>query len=91
MNQRFRQSIIFMYQLSPRLNEKLILKTILQPLVENSIKHGFGIDAPGIPISVPTIEVNFSEEGERLVIEVADNGCGFDVKAAEGIMYATDP
>lgn len=91
MNQRFRQSIIFMYQLSPRLNEKLILKTILQPLVENSIKHGFGIDAPGIPISVPTIEVNFSEEGERLVIEVADNGCGFDVKAAEDIMYATDP
>lgn len=59
MNQRFGQSIIFMYQVEPGLNQHMILKTILQPLIENSIRHGFGIDAPGIPILDPTIQVNF--------------------------------
>lgn len=91
MNQRFGQSIIFMYQIGPGLNQHLILKTILQPLVENSIRHGFGIDAPGIPILDPTIQVNFSSSEEVLTIEVIDNGSGFDVEEAEKILYASDP
>lgn len=90
MNQRFRQSIMFMYHLAPGLNDRKVLKTILQPLVENSIKHGFGIDASGIPVLVPTIEINCTEENGRLVIEVADNGCGFRVPDVEAIMYASD-
>ncbi len=91
MNQRFGQSIIFMYQIGPGLNQHMILKTILQPLVENSIRHGFGIDAPGIPILVPTIQVDFSASGGYLTIEVIDNGSGFDVQEAEKILYASDP
>lgn len=85
MNQRFQQSIIFLYKPSPELNQRLIPKTILQPLVENSIRHGFGIDASGIPISVPTIEISFHAAGDRLSIGVIDNGSGFDVKAVEAI------
>lgn len=90
MNQRFGQSIIFMYQVEPGLNQHMILKTILQPLIENSIRHGFGIDAPGIPILDPTIQVNFLSQGSRLVIEIIDNGSGFDVEEAEKILYAAD-
>lgn len=91
MNQRFRQSILFMHQIEPGLSQQLILKTILQPLVENSIKHGFGIDAPGMLVSVPTIEINFFTRDEALVIDVIDNGSGFDVATAESITYASDP
>ena len=91
MNERFRQSILFMHQIEPGLSQQLILKTILQPLVENSIKHGFGIDAPGMLISVPTIEINFFTRDETLVIDVIDNGSGFDIATAERITYASDP
>lgn len=91
MNQRFGQSIIFMYQIGPGLNQHMILKTILQPLVENSIRHGFGIDAPGIPILDPTIQVNFSASDGYLTIDIIDNGSGFDVDEAEKILYASDP
>ncbi|MDE7415538.1 MAG: histidine kinase [Lachnospiraceae bacterium] len=91
MNQRFQQSIIFLYKPSSDLNQRLIPKTILQPLVENSIRHGFGIDASGIPISVPTIEINFYAVENRLSIEVIDNGCGFDVKKVEAITLGNHP
>ncbi len=91
MNQRFGQSIMFMYHVTPDLSQRPILKTILQPLVENSIKHGFGIDAPGIPVSVPTIEVQLRSQSGYMIIEVSDNGSGFDTSAAEAIMYGSDP
>lgn len=91
MNQRFSQSITFMYQVGPGLNQHMILKTILQPLVENSIKHGFGIDAPGIPILDPTIQINFTSRQDQLIIEIIDNGSGFNVEEAEKILYASYP
>lgn len=91
MNQRFQQSIIFLYKLSSDLTQRLIPKTILQPLVENSIRHGFGIDASGIPISVPTIEINFHAAENRLSIGVIDNGSGFDVKKVEEITLGSHP
>lgn len=87
MNQRFQQSIIFLYKPSSDLTQRLIPKTILQPLVENSIRHGFGIDASGIPISVPTIEISFHAVENRLSISVIDNGSGFDAKKIEAITY----
>lgn len=87
MNQRFRQSISFLYTAEPGLEQHYILKTILQPLVENSIKHGFSIDSSGIPVSAPTIEINFYRKENRLHIEIIDNGTGFDVKKAEKILY----
>lgn len=90
MNQRFSKSIIFMYQVAPGLKETLILKTILQPLVENSIKHGFSIDGTGIPIVAPTIEIKFFSVSDMLHIEIIDNGGGFDVKETEKILYGED-
>ncbi|XEC96069.1 sensor histidine kinase [Paenibacillus tarimensis] len=58
-----------------RLCELPILKIILQPLVENSILHGFqDMNRKG------RIEINVFESREDLVIEVSDNGCGMDVR-----------
>lgn len=87
MNQRFRQSILFMHKIDPALNDCLIIKTILQPLIENSIRHGFGIDSPGIPVSVPTIEIVFSAPQTGILkIEVVDNGSGFDTEQVHKLM-----
>lgn len=86
MNQRFGQSIRFMYHLAPGLSHHLIVKTILQPLVENSIKHGFGVDAPGIPISTPAIEVIVTEKEQQLVININDNGSGFEPSDLEELL-----
>lgn len=86
MNQRFGQSIMFLYHLPPEFGQHMVVKTILQPLVENSIKHGFGIDAPGLPGAVPSIEVSVSRQGDELVLEVSDNGSGFDPKALEALL-----
>lgn len=90
MNQRFGQSILFMYQVEPGLDRHKILKTILQPLVENSIKHGFSIDSTGIPISSPTIEINFSSIEDKLNIEISDNGGGFDEEKTQSILYGQE-
>ncbi len=87
MNQRFQQSIRFMYQVEPGLEKEYVLKTILQPLAENSIKHGFSIDGSGIPIPSPTIEISVYRSGERMSMEITDNGAGFDLEKTKQILY----
>ena len=77
MNQRFGQRIRFIYRIDEALENRLILKTILQPLIENAVRHGFGVEAVGIMAAEPVIEVLFSETPEHMKIEVADNGIGF--------------
>ena len=80
MSQRFRKPIIFTPKCSMELQSRHIVKTVLQPLIENSIRHGFGIDANGIPVLSPTVEVNFElQSNSNLLIEISDNGCGFKV------------
>lgn len=86
MEKRFGKDINFIYQVSPELSTFKIPKTILQPLLENSIRHGFGIDSEGIPVQLPTLEVNILSDRENLTIEVADNGSGFDIEKTAAIM-----
>lgn len=52
-----------------------ILKFTLQPLVENSLKHGF-MSRPDCDDN--KIIINIVQEGEDLQIEVFDNGSGID-------------
>ncbi len=49
------------------------LKLILQPVVENSVLHGYG-DNGGI--AVLTVRISVREEGEDLLFTVADDGVG---------------
>lgn len=52
----------------------LSLKLILQPFVENIIKYAFyGIDRKGM------IQIKAYQQGDFIVFEVTDNGCGFDI------------
>ena len=91
MNQRFSESIVFMYQIAPGLEKTMILKTILQPLVENSIKHGFSIDSGGVPVASPSIEISFFRHADILNIEITDNGSGFDPQNVEKALQNGEP
>lgn len=71
--QKYRFDDVFEYEIDvPRhLLRERILKLTLQPLVENSIQHGFeGIGYMG------RIRVTAREEGDRIAFFVEDNGIG---------------
>jgi len=58
-------------QIDPRTLEVLVPSILLQPLIENSIKHGLEPRIHG-----GTITLRSRMEGERVLIEVADDGVG---------------
>lgn len=71
---RFPDKFTVTYDIAPDISEVQIIKIILQPLVENSIKHGFDNMKNGGKIHI---------SGQRTGIDtiefvVSDNGCGFD-------------
>jgi two-component system, sensor histidine kinase YesM len=71
--QKYRFEELFEYDIEvPRqLLANPILKLTLQPLVENSIQHGFeGIDYMGM------IQVRAQEEGNNIAFYIQDNGIG---------------
>lgn len=71
--QKFRFEELFEYSIEvpPELMTHSILKLTLQPLVENSIQHGFeGIDYLG------KIRISAAFENEKIVFYVEDNGIG---------------
>jgi two-component system sensor histidine kinase YesM len=57
------------------LSDIIIPKIILQPIVENAIYHGIRKqDTSG------QIDIRVFSEGEDILLEVQDNGCGFDTR-----------
>ncbi|MFD0674841.1 sensor histidine kinase [Cohnella sp. GCM10027633] len=70
---RFGHGIALEYDVDEELRYALIPKFCLQPLVENSLLHGFGqTGAEGI------IRIRVWEQNRTLYLEVADNGVGID-------------
>lgn len=67
-------------ELDPRSLDVPVPSMILQPLVENAVRHGI---SPRVGGGVVRIEA--SSDGERLTIAVRDNGIGFRETGREGI------
>src|SRR6185503_2370241 len=66
---RFQGRLSIQSQVEPSALDALVPNLILQPLVENAIKHGVSkIDEEG------RIEIHARREGERLFLCVRDNG-----------------
>ena len=73
MESRFGRRVKIQIQTEPGLEQVLIPKLIIQPLVENGILHGLDPKKEGGTILI-TIEV----QGDNLVIAVEDDGVGAD-------------
>ena len=68
---RFGPTLVVDKQVEPGTLEVIVPSMILQPLVENSIKHGLGRK-----LGEGRITIQSSRSGGLLVIEVRDNGVG---------------
>lgn len=69
---RFGQRMTFIIHVEQEVNEILIPKYIIQPLVENAVKHGISkLNGEGI------IEISVRRDLNELIIEIADNGPAF--------------
>lgn len=73
------------YEVDDNLLALPILKFILQPLVENSIKHGFHLCDSG------TILIKFNLENDVLTIDLTDDGLGIPQKQITDILNQTVP
>jgi two-component system LytT family sensor kinase len=68
---RFRDRLTVGYEIDPDTLDAEVPRLILQPIVENAIKHGVA------PRSGPgTVRISARREGEELRLEVRDNGIG---------------
>lgn len=86
INDRFNHEIRVITSIPEDLMNKKILKSTIQPLVENSLKHGFKIGINTIFPLTPFIEIKAVLELDYLMITVTDNGIGIDVEKATQIM-----
>ena len=77
MNHRLNKKIAFSFYISSELLETRIPKTIFQPLVENSIKHGFH-SMEDKSILMPEITIKVVPDVTNIEISITDNGAGID-------------
>lgn len=77
MSVRMGPRMHYVLDLPPDLADQNIPTLLLQPLVENSIKHGLEPKVEG-----GTITVRAVRDGQRLTLQVSDTGVGFDSEAA---------
>lgn len=71
---RFRDYLECEYDIDESLKNCPCIKLILQPIVENSIKHGFRKD----DLRRGVIKISCRLENNMAVIRISDNGRGFD-------------
>lgn len=70
---RFRDRLIVRMSIDPALLSVMVPSMILQPLVENAIRHGIVKSAaPGY------LRICASKRGDSLTIEITDNGAGME-------------
>ncbi len=86
MNHRFDHKIQFTSDVPAELLSHEILKIILQPLAENSIRHGFGLDSRSNYLDTPSIHIEVIHEDSWLFLRVIDNGSGIDIERATKIL-----
>jgi signal transduction histidine kinase len=77
---RFRDRLAVEFQIDPNTLDAAVPNLILQPLVENAIRHGVA------PRSAPgTIEIRSRRSEAQLALEVSDNGPGLSNDEKKGV------
>lgn len=83
---RYKDKFEVKYDLDPNCNHFMIIKLILQPLVENALYHGIRNKAGKGLIKISTFE-----EGDMLVLSVEDDGLGMDEMQLKKVMEGKTP
>ena len=73
---RFQERLVLTVEASPEVLDALVPTMLLQPLAENSIRHGFGPERDS-----GTITIHAYRQESCLTIRVSDNGRGFPSEA----------
>lgn len=78
---RFGEQLNYDISVGENLNSIQLPRLLLQPIVENAIKHGTSKVESG------TIEIKAREENENLIVEISDNGPAFggDLNSGNGL------
>lgn len=79
-NRRFENKILLDLSVDPEISQFMIPKLLLQPLVENSVVHGFRNE-------IETIRIDASLEKDRIRISVQDNGFGLSPEEVEYLTF----
>ncbi|MCX7711150.1 MAG: sensor histidine kinase [Clostridia bacterium] len=77
---RYRNKLDFEIDVDEDIRQNKILKIILQPLVENAIYHGIKNKA-----EVGTVKIKGKRDGDRILLQVIDNGAGMTPEEIETI------
>jgi sensor histidine kinase YesM len=77
---RFQDRLIVEIDVDPAALDAHVPNLILQPLVENAIRHGVGRKT-----SVGRLQIEARREGNRLTIRIEDNGPGLSAKSSSNL------
>ncbi|HSB29632.1 MAG TPA: histidine kinase [Pyrinomonadaceae bacterium] len=84
---RFSDRLQIQFDIDPETTKALVPNLLLQPLLENALRHGIGRSA-----AVGSIVIASKKENDRLLIKVTDNGAGlrtdWQLKSSSGIGLA---
>ncbi|QAA34780.1 ATP-binding protein [Clostridium manihotivorum] len=78
---RFGELVSVKYDVDEKLTNCMIPSLTIQPLVENSIKHGIYNKEDGV-----TINIKINEEQDKVIIEVLDTGVGIEKEKIEELL-----
>jgi signal transduction histidine kinase len=79
INELYGKSILLDVQISGSFGGSLILRHIIQPIVENSVTHGF----KDMPTGTITITGGFREDCR--ILTIADDGCGMAASTVQAL------
>ena len=71
MQKRFENKLRISYSIDPALKSSLVPQLILQPLLENSLRHGMAAGGTAMEISITA-----QRENGIVILQVLDTGCG---------------
>jgi two-component system LytT family sensor kinase len=80
MQKRFENKLRVTYAIDPSLNNSLVPQLILQPLLENSLRHGMKSGAAAMELSIAAHRENGS-----LILQVSDTGAGLGEMDPSGV------
>lgn len=84
MKNRYQNTFEWEIRMDKEVRDALVPRISIQPLVENSISHGFGQKK-----GMGYIDIQAQKEGDNLLISVCDNGEGADVEKMKELLAST--